>query len=42
MDGLQIGPETRIGQGPNMGIGQTSRMNTRNNKTVHGDDPKNP
>ena len=42
VEGLQTGPETRIGQDPNIGIGQTSRMNTMNNKTIHIDDPKNP
>ena len=42
VEGLQTGPETRTGQDLNVGIGQTSRMNTRNNKTVHVDDPKNP
>ena len=42
VEGLQTGPETRTSQDLNVGMGQTSRMNTRNNKTVHVDDPKNP
>ena len=42
VEGLQIGPETRTGQDLNTGIGQSSRMNTRSNRIVHVDDPKNP
>src|SRR6202034_3431974 len=42
VEGLQIGPETRTGQDLNAGIGQSSRMNTRSNRIVHVDDPKNP
>src|SRR5450432_3665658 len=42
VEGLQFGPETRTGQDLNIGIGQNSRMNTRHNKTVHVNDPKNP
>ena len=38
----QIGQETYIGQDTNVGVGQNSRMNTRNNRTVQLDDPKNP
>ena len=34
VEGPQVGPETRIGQDTNVGIGQSSRMHTRNNKTV--------
>lgn len=29
-------------QDPNVGIGQASRINTRNSKIVHADDPKHP
>lgn len=38
----QTSPEVCSGQDPNMGIGQTCRMNTKNNKTMHVDDSKNP